>query len=216
MNTQSLDMRTQRHKLSCKWETQICTHTHIYTQSQFKELQLHLRNGSGQHRYDEEGELLTVCLVEQHQTVVCVRADSMSADNVRTHSQREKWGCWYQVLTHCSTWCSFCLQRLSAMTERHLLWWPLKLLNMIHSFRHIFLSDQICSAGKLIGRISYKVTEYSGKVCHHRPNQRLFAFALQFLVTESASHDIQLKDGQIHRNDHDAITLLQFQGWKLF
>jgi len=45
-------------------------HTHIYSEYQFKEQRRHLRYDSGQHQYDEEGELLTVLLVEQHQTVV--------------------------------------------------------------------------------------------------------------------------------------------------
>ena len=78
-------------------ETNAHTHTstHNLNLSEMKEPQPHLRYGSGQHRYDEEGELLTVLLVEQHQTVarVCVRADAASADNVRTHSHSEKCGC---------------------------------------------------------------------------------------------------------------------------
>lgn len=52
-------------------DRQMHAHTHLHTISvSVTEPQLHLRYGSGQHRYDEEGALLTVLLVEQHQTVV--------------------------------------------------------------------------------------------------------------------------------------------------
>lgn len=74
-------------------ETQIGDETHASTQkSQFKEQRFLLRYDSGQHQYDEEGELLTVLLVERHQTLVsvqaCVRADATSADNVHAHSSK--------------------------------------------------------------------------------------------------------------------------------
>lgn len=72
---------------------------------------------------------------------VCVRAVAMSADNVRTYSQSEKWGCWYQVLAHRYTWRPFCLHTSPGMSEWHLIWRLLKLLNMIHSHRNVFLPD---------------------------------------------------------------------------
>ncbi len=75
------------------------THTHTThnpSHSEMKEPQLHLRYGSGRHCYDEEGELLTAWLVEQHQTAawvcvfvcVCVQMLCRLIKSACTHTER--------------------------------------------------------------------------------------------------------------------------------